>query len=195
MQGLGLERIDLARGRVTAQTLSDGLFQQVKPSLDGESLYVLGFTSSSNPNEPVSRSIWRLDARTLQTKASRPVDNVYSFALATGNPDNNQRAAGQVAFASDQSGVFQIYMVNADGTGLRQMTRVSKPRIQPSLVPRWPSGCVHPGGVHHSSGGPDSARSKPSHLGLYHERRWIERARSDTNAREGELSDSDLVAG
>ena len=115
MQGLGLERIDLARGRVTAQTLSDGLFQQVKPSLDGESLYVLGFTSSSNPNEPVSRSIWRLDARTLQTKASRPVDNVYSFALATGNPDNNQRAAGQVAFASDQSGVFQIYTVNADG--------------------------------------------------------------------------------
>ena len=40
-----------------------------------------------------------------------------------------------IAFASDQSGVFQIYMVNADGTGLRQMTRVSKPKFNPVWSP------------------------------------------------------------
>ncbi len=42
---------------------------------------------------------------------------------------------GEIAFASDQSGVFQIYTVNADGSGLRQLTHSDKPDLDPVWSP------------------------------------------------------------
>jgi len=42
---------------------------------------------------------------------------------------------GQIAFASDRSGVPQIYLVNIDGTGLRQLTQLEEGACQPAWAP------------------------------------------------------------
>ena len=43
--------------------------------------------------------------------------------------------AGQVAFASDRSGLIQIHLINIDGSGLKQLTSLPEGACQPSWSP------------------------------------------------------------
>ncbi len=86
--GLGIDRIDLTNGKITsssANSLPGFVVVHSTLSPDGKSLYVVGYSPSSNPGVNVQMTILRLDAQTLQEKASRPVDGVYSLELVTGD--------------------------------------------------------------------------------------------------------------
>jgi Tol biopolymer transport system component/uncharacterized RDD family membrane protein YckC len=55
---------------------------------------------------------------------------------ATASTRSDSRPGGEIAFTSNRSGTYNIYLVNADGSGLRQLTRFRAGNVaRPSLSP------------------------------------------------------------
>lgn len=101
---VSLERIALATGKTvvaSASSLADSQIERVEPSPDGKSIYVLGDLPSMNSSTPApasatgpipvspTRSLWRLDAQTLQVEAQRSPVGMYGMALVTGEPQSS----------------------------------------------------------------------------------------------------------
>jgi Tol biopolymer transport system component len=102
------------------------------------------FSSMSTPTMlPASTgTISTLTASTL-TPTLAPTETLLPTKEVTPTPSNTPIPVathlgggfGQVAFASTRSGIPQIYLVNADGTGLTQMTSMENGACQPSWSP------------------------------------------------------------
>lgn len=62
-------------------------------------------------------------------------ENTPSALTLTPLPTPVGGGVGQIAFASDRSGTPQIYLINVDGTGLKQLTNMPEGACQPSWSP------------------------------------------------------------
>jgi eukaryotic-like serine/threonine-protein kinase len=78
--------------------------------------------------------------RTLVPLATRTVQSLQG---STGRPTSTPQLTptpvgaglGQIAFASDRSGVPEIWVINIDGSGLRQVTEIAEGACQPAWAP------------------------------------------------------------
>jgi Tol biopolymer transport system component/DNA-binding winged helix-turn-helix (wHTH) protein len=80
-------------------------------------------------------SIWKLDLAASPTKGSR----LSQWAASSSRIDSNPRFSPdgrRVAFVSNRSGTYQIWIANADGSGAFQLTSVAAPFVgSPSWSP------------------------------------------------------------
>jgi len=67
--------------------------------------------------------------------SATPLPTVDPSIALTPNPTPIGGGIGQIAFASDRSGLPQIYLINIDGTDLRPLTSMSDGACQPSWSP------------------------------------------------------------
>ena len=64
-----------------------------------------------------------------------PTTEATDPAVSGPTPTPQGGGVGQIAFASDRSGLPQIYLVNVDGTGIQQVTELADGACQPSWSP------------------------------------------------------------
>ncbi len=69
------------------------------------------------------------------TATPEPTDTPIPTDTATPMPTPQGGGAGQIAYASDITGIYQIYMINVDGTGKKQITDIPEGACQPSWSP------------------------------------------------------------
>ena len=67
--------------------------------------------------------------------SATPLPTVDPSIALTAQPTPIGGGIGQIAFASDRSGLPQIYLINIDGTGLKPLTSMSDGACQPSWAP------------------------------------------------------------
>lgn len=72
---------------------------------------------------------------TIVLPSATPLPTVNPSLTLTPAPTPIGGGVGQIAFASDRSGVPQIYLVNIDGTGLKPLTNLPDGACQPSWSP------------------------------------------------------------
>ena len=100
------------RRRVTHFPASDGNAQMPSWSPDDRTLAV----QSSPKNQP--GHIWIVDTATGSGKKLAPNAEKYSDEVPAWFPDGKR-----LAYQSDRSGRMEIWVMNADGSGQRQVTR------------------------------------------------------------------------
>jgi hypothetical protein len=71
---------------------------------------------------------------TYKNPGSHPNPNHHPTPIGGGS--------GQIAFASNQTGVMQIYLINVDGTNLIQVTDMPSGACQPAWAPVESGWCL-----------------------------------------------------
>ncbi len=103
---------------------------QTPLSLPTETLIITASTSTVQVTP--TRTPTSLPTATLRpTTTFTPTANVSPNA----GPTALGGTLGQIAFASDRSGIPQIYLINTDGTDLRPLTNMSEGACQPTWSP------------------------------------------------------------
>ena len=108
-------------------------------SPDGETI---AFTSGPNPLATTDIDIIRTDGTGLRTLTSDAADDRFPAY----SPDGHQ-----IVFLSNRTGIFQVWMMDADGSGQTQLTFDAVPKDQ---VPDWSPDGSHIAYVADSRGGP-----------------------------------------
>lgn len=72
---------------------------------------------------------------TIVLPSATPLPTVNPVLTLTPAPTPIGGGVGQIAFASDRSGIPQIYLINIDGTGLKPLTNLPDGACQPSWSP------------------------------------------------------------
>lgn len=89
---------------------------------------------TDTPTPPPSQT----PTATIQPTATRtptPTDTPTPTATLTPSPTPVGGGMGQIAFASDRTGIPQIWIINSDGSGLTQITNLPDGACQPSWSP------------------------------------------------------------
>jgi eukaryotic-like serine/threonine-protein kinase len=89
---------------------------------------VLPLTQTAEPATPTSSGLRPTSTSRITPLPSRsPTTAPQPTPIGGGQP--------QIAFASDRSGVPEIYLINLDGTGLKKVTDIAEGACQPSWSP------------------------------------------------------------
>jgi serine/threonine protein kinase len=84
-------------------------------------------TATSQPTATLQPSKTPLPTLPSDTPAPSPTFTVASTAIGGG--------AGEIAFASNRTGTYQIWLMNSDGTNQRQVTNLKEGACQPAWSP------------------------------------------------------------
>lgn len=99
----------------------------------------------ATPTEPIISKSPAVIATLMQTPtlAQITITPIPPTATSTPKPTTNPTSltitpvggSGQIAFASNRSGIFQIWLMNIDGTNLKSLTQISDGACQPNWSP------------------------------------------------------------
>ncbi len=103
------------------------------PHQEGTSIAAgLNLTVTQIPSSPTSKGTGEINASTpTRTPTPRP----QPTATPTPSPTPIGGGMGQIAFASDLTGLPQIYLINSDGTAPHQITEMPEGACQPAWSP------------------------------------------------------------
>jgi serine/threonine protein kinase/Tol biopolymer transport system component len=108
-------------------------FSSPTPSNDATDLLV----GPGNTPSPISAT--RTPATNIETRTSTPTAEPTELPTASATPTAAPTALGgglgQIAYASDVTGLPQIWMMNTDGTAARQVTDMQEGACQPAWSP------------------------------------------------------------
>ena len=91
--------------------------------------------TNSRPNPTQDAVVLPPVAPTSVLPSATPLSTVDPSLTLTPQPTPIGGGSGQIAFASDRSGIPQIYLINVDGTGLKPLTNMPDGACQPSWSP------------------------------------------------------------
>ena len=91
---------------------------------------VIQFTSTASLTPSITPS-----ATPQNTATSTPTATRTQTSTVSPTPTPVGSGAGQIAFVSDRTGIPQIWLMNADGTGLMQITDLQEGACQPTWSP------------------------------------------------------------
>jgi TolB protein len=99
--------------QLTHMPASEGNAQMPAWSPDGKTLAM-----QVNNGQTHTAHIWLLDVATGQTRKLAPHDAAYLDEIPAWSPDGKR-----LAFQSNRTGRMEVWIMNADGTGARQVTK------------------------------------------------------------------------
>lgn len=95
--------------------------------------------SSTNTPTPINEPTLAPSHTLVFTSTPTPQSTVTPAPTSTLTPELSPTmtggGSGQIAFVSDRSGVPEIYLINLDGTGLKQITDIAQGACQPTWSP------------------------------------------------------------
>ncbi|HKZ53995.1 MAG TPA: protein kinase [Anaerolineales bacterium] len=130
---------------ISATVALPGLSPRIAAFLSGATATLTGTAIHGTPTPATSANTAETAATSSATATARPVSLFTRTAppseagpSATPSPPPatpTGGGVGQIAFASDRTGVPQIYLINVDGTGLVQLSNLPDGACQPAWSP------------------------------------------------------------
>jgi eukaryotic-like serine/threonine-protein kinase len=128
---LGMLIAGLAAVTYFRPDLPISFLQQILPT------YTPGPTSIASP-DPVLPTETLAQIGRIVTETPQPVEVTPTPALSqtpSFTPTSTGGGTGQIAFSSNRTGTYQIWLMNADGSGLYQLTNLPNGACQPAWSP------------------------------------------------------------